>query len=437
MSQKEERAWYEDPAIKNLYVKAQSNAFRGYTAVINTPRTTFTGTSALTQFIMHLGAYLAPEEKRVLIVVDKDLRRYGEKVAKEMKRLRDIDSRIFDNVLPEVPKFTVMEGVKMCQEYDPKVIIGVGGGSAIDTAKLILILYEKPDINFNTMMAPSYLGLRKKVWILAAIPTTSGTGSESGWNAVISDTDRHPPKKTSIPLYELVPDFAILITEFVKSMPPFLTMGSGMDAFTHSMGAYVLTGSNEFTDMHNLKAIEMILKYLPRTVKNGNDLEARQKMQMAAYISGIGFINVSAGIDHSLGHSFGGIFHVHHGVAVALFVCASIAYQAKLTNRVLDIAKLFKVKRKGKKKDQILRELLEEIQKFQKKSQCPISIKDLEKPKISKEDYYSKMDILEKYAYLDYPTLSSTRKLDPPQIRMIFEIAYENKIDNLMELYYM
>ncbi len=429
-------AWYEDPKIKGLYIKASSNAMRNYHAPIVTPKTTFTGTNSLTDFLNHLGSYLSADEKRVLLVVDKDLPKFGEKVAERLKSLKQIDTRIFSNVLPEVPKYTVMEAVEVCKEYDPKVIIAIGGGSAIDTAKLILLYYEKPGINLNNLMAPSYLGLRKKVYILAAIPTTSGTGAETTFIAVVTDTDREPPKKTEVVLYELCPDFVVLHTDFVKTMPPYLTMGTGMDALAHSMGSYVLTMSTEYTDINNLKAIQMILDYLPRAVKRGNDIEARSKMQLAAYIAGIGFGNVSGGIEHGLGHSFGALFHVHHGVCVGMYLMASIAYQAKVTNRFIDLAKVFKIRIEDKQRDEILKELLEKLKTFMKLIGCPLSISELEKPKISRDDYMNKMDQMVEYAYDDYTTLSSTRKLDPPQIRRIYEIAYENKLDDLMELFY-
>ena len=435
---KEEVAWYENPDLKGLFIKAASNAMRSYHGPIVTPKTTFTGTNSLTDFINHIGAYLAPEERRVLIVVDKDLRKMGEKVAERLLSLKQVESRIFDNVLPEVPKHTVMDGVKACEEYDPKIMIALGGGSAMDTAKLIMLFYEKPNLNINNLVAPGYVGLRKRIYYLVAIPTTSGTGSETTFVAVVNDTERTPPKKTEVVLYELCPDFVVLHTDFVKTMPQYLTMGTGMDAFAHSVGAYVLTMSSEFTEIHNLKAIQMILDYLPRSVKRGNDIEARYKMQLAAYIAGIGFGNVSGGIEHALGHAFGALFHVHHGVSVGLFTCMSVAYQSKVTNRFIDLAKLFKVKRSGKKKDEILRDLLVKIQEFMNKVGCPIAIKDVERPnKISKEEYLAKIDQMVDYAFNDYTTLSSSRKLDPPQIRKMFEAVYENKIDELMKLYYM
>ena len=431
MSSKD-KAWYEDEKLKSLYVKAQSNAFRGYTAPVICPKTTWIGTNSLTDFINHLGAYLADDEKRVLIVVDPALRRMAEKVANKMRTMKQIDSKIFDQVFPEVPKYSLKDGVKACEEYKPKTIIAIGGGSTMDTAKMIFLLYEQPNINFNTMMAPSFLGLRKKVPLFVAIPTTSGTGSEATFVSVVTDTDRDPPKKTSVVLYELCPDFVVLHPDFVKDMPPWLTMGTGLDALAHSMGTYMIIMSSFYNDMHNRKAIELILKYLPRAVKRGNDMEAREKMQIAAWLA----TSSIAGIEHGFGQSFGAIFHVHHGICVALFLCASIAYQSKVTNRFYDLAKLFKVKRSGRKKDEILRELLEKLQDFMKIVGCPLCIEELKDPAISYDQYMANMEHLIEYCFNDYCTLSSTRPLNKKSIKKIFEIAYKNKIDDLMELHY-
>ncbi|MFW9897140.1 MAG: iron-containing alcohol dehydrogenase, partial [Candidatus Thorarchaeota archaeon] len=364
-----------------------------------------------------------------------DLRKLGERVSNRMHQ-RGIDSKFYDNVLPDAPRYTVLEGAKMCEEYDPKVILAIGGGSAMDTAKLILLFYEKPEININNMSAPYYAGLRKKVKILAAIPTTSGTGAETTFIAVVTDTDRDPPKKTEVVLYEFCPDFVVLHPDFVKTMPPHLTMGTGMDVLAHSMGSYMLTMSTLFTDMHNLKAIELVLDYLPRSVKRGNDMEAREKMQMAAYIAGIGFGNISAGIEHSLGHSFGAIFHVHHGMSVGIFLCASIAFQAKVTNRFLDLAKIFKIDTNNRPRDEILRDLLVDLRNFMNSINCPLSISDIKNPKISKDEYMVQMDQMVEFAFNDYCTLSSTRRINQSQYRKILEITYENKIEDIMNLFY-
>nr|MDO8110798.1 iron-containing alcohol dehydrogenase [Candidatus Sigynarchaeota archaeon] len=433
---KEDVAWYEKPEVKNLFIKASSNAMRGYHCVIAAPKLTFAGTNSLTDFINFTGMYLNEDERRVLIVVDKDLRKYGEMIGERLATLKQIDSKIFDNVLPDPPKFTIMEGVKLCEEYKPKLIIGIGGGSAIDTAKMIFVHYEQPNIDLNSVMAASYLGLRKKVKALAAMPTTSGTGSETTFIAVMTDTDRDPPRKTAVVLYEICPDFAILYPDFVKTMPESLALGTGMDALAHARGSYVLTMSHDFSDMCNLKAVEMILKWLPRSVKNKNDAEAREKMQMAAFIAGVGFGNVSGGIEHGLGHSLGALFHVHHGMAVGLYLCASIAYQSKVTNRFIQLAKILGVDTEGKQRDAILRELLGNLQAFLKNIGFPLGIKDLKVPVITKAEYMEKLDILAEFSANDFTSLSSSRRVTKDPYKRMALIAYENNMEELMDLFY-
>ncbi|MBD3254930.1 MAG: iron-containing alcohol dehydrogenase [Candidatus Lokiarchaeota archaeon] len=445
---KREQIWYEDPALRNLYVKSASNAMKGYHLPITTPKTVFSGTNSLTDFTIHLGAYLNDDEKRVLIIVDQDLRKFGERVAKTLKDKRDIDSRIFDEVLPEVPKSKIIKAIDICKEFKPKVFIAVGGGSAIDMSKLILLYYEKPEINVNQMMPPSYLGLRKKVDILAAIPTTSGTGAEGSFNAMIYDDTREPPVKAAVALYEFCPDFVVLHPDFVKTMPQWLTMGTGMDALAHAVGAYVLIGSSPFTDAMNIKGIELILQYLPRAVERGDDMEAREKMQMGSYLAGVGFINTSAaGIEHALGHSFGALFHVHHGISVGIFTAASIAYQSKVTDRFHKLAEVFAVELSNKPRHEVIYELanksdeyilkglITNLKKFMDKIGAPKSISELDRPKISREEFEEKLDLLTDLAHTDNCSLYSSRPFTEENVRRIMEIAWENKMEDLINLY--
>ncbi|TFG09452.1 MAG: iron-containing alcohol dehydrogenase [Promethearchaeota archaeon] len=431
-----DHAWYEDPAVEYLYLASSTKNMRGYHAPIVNPKITFTGTNSFIDFANFIGSYFRPEDKRLLIVVDKELRQLGEKTGNRLSEMKGFGYKIFDNVLSDAPKNTLMEGVDICKEFDPKAIVAIGGGSTMDTAKGIFLLYEKPNVNLNNLIIPSYLGLRKKIDLLIAIPTTSGTGSEATTTSVITDTDRNPPKKTTVTLYELCPDIAVLHYDYVKSLPPELTAGTGMDALSHALGAYLLTMSNVYTDMHNLKAIELILKYLPRAVKRGSDMEAREKMLLAAYIAGVGFSNVVTSFDHGLGHSFGAIFHVHHGAAVGIFLPNAVAFQAKISNRFIEVAQLFGVDIKEKSKDMILKELLEKLQKFARSFEFPLCVRELEHPKISYEAYMKEIDQMVNYAYKDVTRLFSTRRITMSQVRRLFEVGYENKIENLLDLYY-
>jgi alcohol dehydrogenase class IV len=225
-------------------------------------------------------------------------------------------------------------------------------------------------------------------------------------------------------------------------------MGTGMDALAHACGAYVLIGSSPFTDAMNIAGIELILRYLPRAVKRGNDMEAREKMQWGSYLAGIGFINTSAaGIEHACGHSLGAVFHVHHGITVGIFTPSSVAYQAKVTDRFLKLAEVFEVELSGrprheviydlaqKPKDEILESFLINFKKFADMVNAPKSISELEMPKISKSDFDAQLDLLAQLAHTDNTSLYSSRPFTPENVRRVMEIAWENKLEDLLELY--
>ncbi|HEY0090012.1 MAG TPA: iron-containing alcohol dehydrogenase, partial [Candidatus Lokiarchaeia archaeon] len=208
----------------------------------------YTGKLGLIQITNYLEACLDPIERRILFITDEITQKYAKKVI-EFLELIGAKCRVWSGVLPEVPIPTIYEGAKVCEEFKPTVLIGIGGGSVMDCLKMIMIKYEKPNVNL-LMILPFFgsLGLRKKVKFWIAIPTTSGTGSEVTQAAVITDVDRHPPKKIEVLSDELFADITLLDTDFVKDMPPFLTMGTGLDALSHAVGAYVSNWGSPYVD---------------------------------------------------------------------------------------------------------------------------------------------------------------------------------------------
>jgi alcohol dehydrogenase class IV len=388
----------------------------------------YTGKMGLIQITNYLEACLAPGERRVLFITDEITQKFTKKVI-EFLDLIGAEHRVWSGVLPEVPIPTIDEAAKVCEEFKPTVIIGIGGGSVMDCVKMTLIKYEKPEVNL-LMILPFFgsLGLRKKVKFWIAIPTTSGTGSEVTQAAVITDVDRHPPKKIEVLCDELFADITLLDTDFVKDMPPFLTMGTGLDALSHAVGAYVSNWGSPYVDAMNKMGIKEIIKYLPRAYKYGaKDLEARSHMQMGSLMAGIGFGNTVTGIDHSLGHSFGGIFHVHHGICVGLFTPYSIAFQGKVTDRWMDLCKAFGVKKEGKSRDQLFKEFIQAIKNFIHSVDGPTCVKEIKNPVITKEEYFSKLDLLAEYADNDAVTLTSYRPTSKELFRKIYEYAWDGK----------
>ena len=230
------------------------------------------------------------------------------------------------------------EGAKAMRDFEPDCIIAVGGGSPMDAAKIMWVLYEHPDANFEDM-AMRFADIRKRIYTFPkmgekayfiAIPTTAGTGSEVTPFAVI--TDEKTGVKYPLADYELLPDMAIVDSNLMMNMPKSLTAASGIDVLTHAVEAYASMLATEYTDGPALKAIKMVFEYLPRAYKNGgSDPEAIDKMANAATLAGMAFANAFLGICHSLAHKLGAYFHLPHGVANALMINEVIRFNASET----------------------------------------------------------------------------------------------------------
>jgi alcohol dehydrogenase class IV len=428
MSEKREKpAWYEAQIIKDMMGMMGGRALRGVMANYFSSRI-YTGKVGFIQVNNYLQATLEPEERRALIITDDFTQRYAKKVI-EYLELINMKCKVWSGVIPEVPISTIEDGAKVCEEFKPKILIGIGGGSVMDAVKMILIKYEQPETNL-LMILPYFtsLGLRKKVKYWIAIPTTSGTGSEVTSAAVITDTERNPPKKIEVLSDELFSDITILDVDFVKDMPPFLTMATGLDAFAHAVGSFVTNWGSPLIDAINKTAIKEIIKYLPRAYKYGSkDLEARSHMQMASLMAGIAFGNTITGIDHSLGHSFGKLFNVHHGLSVGLFLPYSIEFQKNVTDRWKELCSIFGIDKKRKDRDGLFKEFIQEIKNFIHSIDGPTCIKDIKNPKISKEEYFQKLDLLADYADHDAVSLTSFRPINYELYKQIYECAWDGK----------
>lgn len=388
----------------------------------------YSGDLALLQLANLLKESLPKEEKRALIITDS----FTEKFVKTVKFYLDyaeIEFKVWSGAEPEVPMPTIEKGRQICEEFKPRIFFAIGGGSVIDTAKILLIKYEKPEEDiYNIMPILQSLGLRKKVRYLIAAPTTSGTGSEVTQAAVATDTERKPPKKLEVMHEELVPDIAVLYPNFVKDMPSFLTAGTGLDALSHAVGAYIINIATALTEVIGLKSIELILKYLPRSYKYGaKDIEARKNMQLASTMAGMSFGNSQTGIDHALGHSFGKLFEFHHGIAVGMFMPYAVQFQSKVTEKWKNLCPVFGVKTENKSNIELLNDLTEAMKVFMRSIDTPTCVEEMKSPKITREQYMEKIDTLADYAYNDGVSLYSNRPINVELYKKIFEYAYEGK----------
>jgi acetaldehyde dehydrogenase/alcohol dehydrogenase len=275
------------------------------------------------------------DRKRAIIITDKPLYDLGlvDKVTAALEAV-NVDFEIFYDVKPDPTLETIKAGLKVMNGYQPDVIIALGGGSPMDAAKIMWLMYESPETKFEDL-AMRFMDIRKRICSfpklgkkakLVCIPTTSGTGSEVTPFAVV--TDEKTGAKYPIADYALTPDMAILDAELVMGMPKSLTAFSGIDAVTHALEAIVSVLSTEFTNPNALEAIRLLFKYLPIAYTNGSDRKAREKVQYASTLAGMSFANAFLGVCHSMAHKLGAAHHIPHGLANALLINETIKFNA-------------------------------------------------------------------------------------------------------------
>ncbi len=278
-------------------------------------------------------------KKKAFIVTDTFLyqNNYTKPITDKLDEM-GIAHATFFNVQPDPTLANAKEGAAQMRAFQPDVIIALGGGSAMDAAKIMWVLYEHPEADFMDM-AMRFVDIRKRVYpfpkmgekaYFIAIPTSAGTGSEVTPFAVI--TDESTGVKYPLADYELLPNMAIIDADFHMSAPKGLTAASGIDAVTHALEAYAAMLATDYTDGLALKALKIIFEYLPRAYDQGqSDPEAREKMANAATMAGMAFANAFLGICHSMAHKLGAFHHLPHGVANALMIDEVIRFNASET----------------------------------------------------------------------------------------------------------
>jgi alcohol dehydrogenase class IV len=308
-------------------------------------------------------------------------------------------------------------------EKRPDWIVGLGGGSALDAAKAMWILYERPDLAPEQINPFDELGLRRKAR-MAAVPTTSGTGSEATWAVVLTDTGEQCKISTGAP--ECTPDVAIVDPIFAAQMPPRLTADTGLDALTHAVEGYTSSWHNDFADGLCLKATEMIFGYLPRAYADGGDRQAREKMHNAAALAGLGFINSLAAAAHALGHSLGAVFHIPHGRAVSLFLPYTIQFNAggDRPARYAEIARFLGLPAADEREGAA--SLVSAIRDLERQVGQPFSIRQA-LPDLAPEAFADQIDKLVDNAEMDPTIVASARDISTADTHRLFEYAYEGK----------
>ena len=276
------------------------------------------------------------EKKRAFVVTDRFLFDSGAtRTITDVFEDMDIDYQIFFDVQPDPTISTAKQVMATVNAYQPDLIVALGGGSPMDVAKIIWLLYEQPDTNFEDI-SMRFMDIRKRICSipelgkkadLVCIPTTSGTGSEVTPFSVITDDKTHV--KYAIADYALTPKMAIIDANYVDNMPKGLTAAGGIDALVHALESYVSVMATNYTNSLALEAIKQIFRYLPAAYNKGaNDPIAREKMHNAATIAGMAFANAFLGVCHSMAHKLGAMYNIPHGIANALLICQVIRFNA-------------------------------------------------------------------------------------------------------------
>lgn len=382
-------------------------------------------------------------KERAFIVTDSFLYNngYTKPITDKLDEMGIVHQTFFD-VEPDPTLGCAMEGAKQMTAFKPDTIIAFGGGSAMDAAKIMWVLYEHPEADFMDM-AMRFIDIRKRVYTFPkmgdmayfiAIPTSAGTGSEVTPFAVITD------EKTGIkyPLadYELLPKMAIIDTDFHMSAPKGLTAASGIDAVTHALEAYAAMLATDYTDSLALKALKIIFEYLPRAYENGQtDVEAREKMANAATMSGMAFANAFLGVCHSMAHKLGAFFHLPHGVANALMIEEVIRFNASDTPakmgtfsqyshphtlaRYAEIADYLGLG--GKSDTEKLENLIKAINELKDRVGIKKTIKDYG---VDEKDFLERLDEMTEQAFDDQCTGANPRYPLMSEIKQMYLNAY-------------
>ena len=385
-------------------------------------------------------------KKKAFIVTDTFLYKNGyvHPIEEKLDQM-GIQHTCFYDVAPDPTLGCAMEGAKAMKDFEPDTIIALGGGSAMDAAKIMWVLYEHPEADFMRM-AMDFMDIRKRVYTFpkmgekayfVAIPTSSGTGSEVTPFAII--TDEKTGVKYPLADYELMPNMAIVDADNMMSQPKGLTSASGIDVMTHALEAYVSIMATDYTDGLALKAIKNVFKYLPSAYENGAaDPIAREKMADAACMAGMAFANAFLGLNHSMAHKLGAFHHLPHGIANAVILTEVIRYNAAdvptkmgtfsqyqyphAKERYVEIANYMGIC--GKNDDETLEMLIQALEDLKAKIGIKKTIRDYG---IDEKYFLDTLDDMVEQAFNDQCTGANPRYPLMKEIKELYLKAYYGK----------
>ena len=385
-------------------------------------------------------------KKKAFIVTDGFLYQSGfTKKITDILDAEGITHATFFNVTPDPTLACANEGVKQMRDFAPDVIIAVGGGSPMDAAKIMWVMYEHPDVDFQDM-AMRFIDIRKRVYtfpqmgdkaLFVAIPTTAGTGSEVTPFAVI--TDEKTGTKYPLADYELMPDVAIVDADLMMNIPKGLTSCSGIDAMSHALEAIASVMATDFTNGIAKEAARIIFEYLPRAYEKGaHDAEARERMANASCMAGMAFANAFLGVCHSMAHKLGSYWHIPHGMANSLMLEEVIRFNsseapAKMGTfpqyaypqckaRYADVARY--VGCTGANDDELVEALIAKLHELQAAIGQPKTIQEALQGKVTEEQFLDRLDQMTEDAFDDQCTGANPRYPLMSEIKQMYLNAY-------------
>lgn len=349
------------------------------------------------------------EYRRVAIVTDENIRKSG-LVSLVEKELPPGSSSMVISDIPEEPTLQdVKSRIGKVQEFGPDLIIGLGGGSSMDAAKALFTLFERPDLDIYDITPLVKLELRKKAR-LVLVPTTSGTGSECTWAAVLSDENHK--RKNELASAEIIADYAILDPSLVRKLPAGITRNTAVDAITHAVEARSSQWRNYYSDIFAEKAFELVINNLPRVLENPDDMKAREEVHLGASMAGIAFSNSQVGLAHAMGHSLGAHFRIPHGMTVALYLPEVVQFSEPAAGKSYD-SLLQKMPEKFRKKN-----LADSLRAYFREIGQPLSVEECG---IDADEYARKMDSLIELAEESTGGITNPREASSKELRELFE----------------
>lgn len=376
------------------------------TQAFSIPRSIIYGENALE----HLSTLSG--KKAALVTGGSSMKRFGflDKAVSELNKA-GMECIIIDNVEPNPSIKTVWRGAKAMLAFEPDWIVAIGGGSALDAAKVMWCFYEHPQLKFEDILpVGSMPALRNKARFVA-IPSTSGSASEITAFSVITDTANHI--KHPIVAADLVPDIAILDPTIPAKMPPHVTVHTGMDVLTHAIEAYVSTAANSFTDPYAVEAIRLVFKYLETAWRSPDDINARMHMHNASALAGIAFTNASLGLVHAMAHKIGGEFGITHGLANAIMLPYIIRYNAKFTKKYRQLEAALDINN-----------LSEAINALNQRLGVPKTLSQCDEVEINEVTFVNVLDRMSRHAVHDPCTLTNPNYPSVQDVKGLYTQAF-------------